>query len=71
MMSEDKDYLKEAKDKDLVIACIHVINQHAEAEYLKEDDSYVCRNCRDLFVEKGFDAVKDLTRVIHRSHLGV
>ena len=70
-MSEDKDYLKDAKEKDLVISCIHVINQKADAEYIKEDDSYVCSNCRDLLADKGFDAVKDLTRVVHRSCLGV
>lgn len=63
--------MEEAKKQDLVIACIHVLDQKVDAEYHKEDDSYVCSSCRDLLSSKGFDAVKDLTRVVHRSCLGV
>lgn len=66
-MSDQEPWKKE----DMVMICIHVQQQTAEAEYMKEDDSYVCSDCRDRMRDDGFDAMKDNLVFVHRSCLGI
>ena len=56
----------------VVLVCTHVLDKTAEAEYQKEDDSYVCSNCRDLHdKEDDLELTKPFLRMVHRSCLGV
>lgn len=55
--------------EDMVLVCKHVLDKSAEAEYHKEDDSYVCTKCRDNHAENP-DDLSNLS-MAHRSCLGV
>ena len=56
---------------DLVIVCVHVHAKTREAEYNKEDDSYICSLCRNIAEERGWKFLLDDMMSIHRSCLGV
>ena len=45
---------------NMKMVCIHVFKNHAQPEYLEEDDSYVCTPCRDRFADEGFESISPL-----------
>lgn len=56
------------KEEDMVLSCIHVIENMREPEVL-QDDSYVCSPCRDMLSEGKFEELKPTLSFVHRTHL--
>lgn len=60
--------------EDIVLVCNHVLNKTKDAEYHKNDDSYVCSNCRDIHAECKRRCKKQCLQnlaMVHRECLGV
>lgn len=57
------------EQEDMVMVCQHVLDEMAEPEYNKEDDSYVCTRCRDMLEKKGFEYIQQVLCFVHRSCL--
>lgn len=52
------------------VTCVHVLDKTAPPEYMVEDDSYVCSNCRDMMQKKSdIVKVKPSLKIVHRSRL--
>ena len=63
---------RQIKKQDLVLTCIHVIEQTADGIYRKRDDSYCCKACQDAHNNCGkvCQCIGNLI-MIHRSCLGI
>lgn len=66
-MTRDELSKKEFNSKVWTITCIHVRDENAKPEYLKDDDCYACSKCRDYHAEYGFtEYAKSMLIAVHK-----
>ena len=69
---QHEEALRIIEQEDLVLVCNHVLDQTRDAEYRKEDDSYVCLECRGRHAKCGKECkCIPYLSMVHRSCLGV
>lgn len=73
LTKEQHEYAQQQiKEQDLVLTCIHVLDQTADGIYRKSDDSYCCGECQIRHCKCGKTCkCIEYLRMIHRSCLGI